>query len=90
MTKEMEFFTFLLEQYAAYKETTADIILKQFDNLNLTDFIMNMYEMYHSEAIQNAFDDIDLLIAEKSKKKSQKSGSCRQNQTCFFPKPRLK
>ena len=66
MTKEMEFFIFLLEQYATYKETTADIILKQFDDLNLTDFIMNMYEMYHSEAIQNAFDDIDRLIAEKS------------------------
>ena len=65
MTKEIEFFTFLLEQYAAYKKTSADKILKQLDELKLTDFIISMYEMYHSEAIQNAFDDIDRLIAEK-------------------------
>lgn len=65
MTKEIEFFTFLLEQYAAYKKTSADRILKQLDELKLTDFIISMYEMYHSEAIQNAFDDIDRLIAEK-------------------------
>jgi hypothetical protein len=65
MTKEIEFFTFLLEQYAAYKKTSADKILKQLDELKLTDFIISMYEMYHSEAIQNAYDDIDRLIAEK-------------------------
>ena len=65
MSKEIEFFTFLLEQYASYKKTTADIILKKLDDLNLTDYIINMYEMYHSESIQNAFDDIDKLIAQK-------------------------
>ena len=29
MAKEMEFFSFLMEQYAAYKETTANKILAQ-------------------------------------------------------------
>ena len=65
MSKEIEFFTFLLEQYASYKKTTADIILKKLDDLNLTDYIINMYEMYHSESIPNACDDIDKLIAQK-------------------------
>ncbi len=67
MTKEMEFFTFLMEQYAHCKNTTADKVLRQLDELNLTDYVFNMYEMYHSEALENAFEDIDRLIASKDK-----------------------
>ena len=67
MSKEMEFFTFLMEQYARYKNTTADKILRQLDELNLTDYVFNMYEMYHSEALENACADIDKLIESKTK-----------------------
>lgn len=67
MTKEMEFFTFLMEQYAQYKNTTADKILRQLDELNLTDYVFNMYEMYHIEALENAYADIDKLIEAKTK-----------------------
>ena len=67
MSKEMEFFTFLMEQYARYKNTTADKVLHQLDELNLTDYVFGMYEMYHSEAIENAFANIDKLIEAKSK-----------------------
>ena len=66
MSKEMEFFIFLLEQYAKHKNTTADNILRQWDGLQLTDFIYDMYERYHVEALENAFDDIDRLIAQKN------------------------
>lgn len=68
MSKEMEFFIFLLESYAAYKNTTADEVLKLWDELKLTDFIYDMYERYHIERIENAFEDIDRLIAEKIKR----------------------
>ena len=67
MSKEMEFFTFLMEQYAHYKNTTADKILHKLDELNLTDYIFNMYEMYHSEALENAYADIERLIESKTK-----------------------
>ena len=67
MSKEMEFFTFLMAQYAHYKNTTADKILHKLDELNLTDYIFNMYEMYHSEALENAYADIDKLIESKTK-----------------------
>lgn len=67
MSKEMEFFTFLMEQYAQYKNTTADKILRQLDELKLTDYVFNMYEMYHSEALENAYADIDKLIESKTK-----------------------
>lgn len=61
MSKEMEFFSFLLEQYAHYKNTTADKVLGEWDELKVTDKIFSMYEMYHSEDLQNAFDDIDMM-----------------------------
>lgn len=56
-----------MEQYARYKNTTVDKVLHQLDELNLTDYVFGMYEMYHSEAIENAFADIDKLIEAKSK-----------------------
>lgn len=66
MPKEMEFFIYLIENYAAYKNIGADEILNTLDKLNLTDFVYNMYERYHQEAIENAYKDIDELILEKS------------------------
>ena len=32
------------------------------DEKGLTEFVYNMYEMYHCESIYNAFEDIDSLI----------------------------
>lgn len=64
MSKEMDFFIFLLEQYAAHKKLTVDKVLKLWDKLELTDYIYNMYELYHIESLQNAFDNIDRLTDE--------------------------
>ncbi len=66
MNKEMKFFIYLLEKYAEYKNTTADKVLNMFDNLKITDTIYDMYEQYHIEAIENAFEDIDKMVMEKS------------------------
>ena len=65
MSRETSFFIYLIERYAAYKKTSADRILALWDSLDLTDFVYDMYELYHSERLQNAFDDIDALIAER-------------------------
>lgn len=65
MGKEAVFFIYLIERYAENKKTTAQEILKQWDALNLTDFIYDMYEIYHAERLENAFDDIDMMIREK-------------------------
>lgn len=67
MTREMEFFIFLLEHYAQYKGTTADKVLSEWDSLKITETINQMYERYHCEALENAFADIDDMIAEKKK-----------------------
>lgn len=65
MSKEAEFFIYLLERYAEAKGKSANQVLREWDEINLTDFIYDMYELYHVERLQNAFDDIDKLIIEK-------------------------
>ena len=66
MSKESDFFVYLLEHYANYKNTTAEKILKILDEKELTDYVYDMYEIYHSESLDNAFNDIDSLM-EKGK-----------------------
>ena len=62
MNKEFEFFVYLIESYAKYKNTDAFHILKILDEKGKTDFIYNVYELYHTEAIENAYQDIDSLV----------------------------
>ncbi|MEE1289798.1 MAG: DUF3791 domain-containing protein [Spirochaetota bacterium] len=62
LNKEFIFFTYLIESYANYKGISAYDALKLLDDKKLTDFVYSMYEMYHTEAIENAFLDIDSLI----------------------------
>ena len=63
MSKEFRFFAYLLESYAAHKGITASEALGLLDEKGVTDFVYSMYELYHVEAIENAFMDMDSLIA---------------------------
>ena len=62
MTKEMKFFIYLLESYADYKGISANDILNEWDRLSITNRIMDNYELYHIESIENAYKDIDKLM----------------------------
>jgi len=59
MSKEMDFFLYLLEKYAEYKNENTFSLLEKWESLNIIDYIMQMYPMYHTERIENAFADID-------------------------------
>lgn len=65
MSKEGEFFIFLLERYADFKKEKASEILKLWDRIGLTNLIYDLYEIYHVERLENAFEDIDKLVEEK-------------------------
>lgn len=65
MSKQMTFFIYLIERYAAWKGLNAQQVLQQWDNAGVTDFIYDMYEMYHIERLENVFADIEALLAEK-------------------------
>lgn len=68
MSKEMCFFIYLLEAYASEKGETADVVLRRLNEAELYDVVFNMYQRYHTEALENAFADIDQLFATVGKR----------------------
>ena len=65
MSKEAEFFIYLLERYAEYKKEKASEILKMWDQSGITKLIYDLYDIYHVERLENAFEDIDKLLQKK-------------------------
>jgi len=59
MSKESEFFILLLEKYAYYRGKKGNEILAEFKEKNLIDYIYGMYDLYHIETLDNAFEDLD-------------------------------
>jgi hypothetical protein len=59
ISNQSEFFIFLLEKYAEHKSLSADEVLKRWQEGGLLDYINGMYDQYHTERIENAFEDID-------------------------------
>lgn len=68
MSKESTFFIYLLEGYADYKNTSVDEVLRIFEELDILNFIYGLYEIYHTEKIENAYIDIDKIVKEKIEK----------------------
>lgn len=63
MSEEMGFFIYLLESYADHKQMLSRDALGQWDERGVSDEVMAGYWGYHTEAIENAFADIDSLVA---------------------------
>lgn len=63
MTPEMAFFIYLLEQYAAYCNCLTREILREWEEHHLVQRIYDSYWGYHTESLENAFRDIDSLLA---------------------------
>lgn len=62
MTKEMEFFLFLIERYAKAKGRMTGDVLREWENKGKTQEIFDGYFEYHQERLENAYDDIDALV----------------------------
>jgi hypothetical protein len=63
MSDEMDFFIYLLMCYADHKGRTAHEVLREWDERGVTQMIYDSYWGYHTEAIENAYEDIDSLVA---------------------------
>ena len=59
MSREFSFFIYLIERYAAHLGVTADVAYRRLADKGLVDYAIGMYELYHVEAIENAFADLD-------------------------------
>ena len=53
MSKEYTFFIYLLERYAEYRQVSAQKVLAMWESLGITQFIVDMYELYHIERLEN-------------------------------------
>ena len=63
MSREFSFFIYLLERYAEHLGVTADVAYRRLSEKGLVDYAIGMYELYHVEAIENAFADLDRRLA---------------------------
>lgn len=61
--EEMRFFVYLLEYYAYAKGRNAGDVLQEWDAHGITQEIYDGYFQYHQERIENAYEDIDSLVA---------------------------
>lgn len=62
MTEEMKFFVYLIECYACEKKRSTGEILREWDECGVTQKIYDNYWIYHTERIENAYEDIDSLV----------------------------
>jgi len=63
MSKEFQFFIYLLERYAEHLGVTADVAYRRLEGKGLIDYAVNMYDLYHVEAIENAFADLNRRLS---------------------------
>ncbi len=62
MNDKMNFFLFLIERYSSFKNRATGEIFREWDKHGITQTIYDNYWLYHCEAIENAFADIDSLL----------------------------
>ncbi len=63
MSREFSFFIYLLERYDEHLGVTADVAYRRLHDKGLVDYAVGMYELYHVEAIENAFTDLDRRLS---------------------------
>ena len=67
VSKQSEFFILLIETYAHYRNIKGSEVLQMFRQNDLITYIQDMYLQYHTETLQNAFDDLDEQLGLPSK-----------------------
>ena len=63
LSEEFEYFTYLLKCYAERKNMTAWNVLQEWEKHDIVAKIFKSYWIYHTESMENAFRDIDSLLA---------------------------
>ncbi|MDR0853552.1 MAG: DUF3791 domain-containing protein [Clostridiales Family XIII bacterium] len=62
LSKEMQFFVFLLNNYAIQKGLSPKTVYDNFKEGGLLEYVNEMYFIYHQESISNAFLDMDAIL----------------------------
>ena len=61
--EEMWFFVYLLEHYAEHVGMDTGDVLRSWDEAGITEEVFDGYFQYHQERIENAYEDIESLLA---------------------------
>ena len=62
MTDELKFFILLLEKYAYDKNIPTADVLRELEEKNLVQEVYDSYPVYHTERIENAYEDMEHLM----------------------------
>ena len=62
MDDRQKFFVYLLECYACAKKRSTGEVLEEWDKRGITQYVLDNYLQYHTEAIENAYADIDSML----------------------------
>lgn len=68
MGNKEKFFIFLLENYARNKNTSAEVVYDEWEKKCATQYIFDMYEQYHQETLEKAYEDIERICHNNSEK----------------------
>ena len=60
--KIMEFVSFCIEEYKFRHQLTGEIAVKLFEEHKIIDFLINNYEILHTQSKQYLQEEIDILI----------------------------
>ena len=63
MTDEIKFFILLLEKYAYDKNYSTADVFREWESKGIVQEILDSYRVYHTERIENAYDDVENLLA---------------------------
>ena len=63
--KTIEFVSFCIEEYKSRHYLTGDVVVKLFEKHKIIDFLINNYEILHTQSKQYIQEEIDILIGEK-------------------------
>ena len=62
MSDELKFFILLIEKYAYDKQLPTADVLMEWEKKGLVQEIYDNYQLYHTERIENAYEDIENLV----------------------------
>ena len=68
LPEEFEFYTYTLEKYALTKGKTGLQILALFKRYGVDDFLINHYDLLHTQGTGYVIDEIDLLIRRRKRR----------------------
>lgn len=63
MDEKTKFFMYLVECYAGEKGRPTGDVLREWEERGIVQEVIDNYEMYHIERLENAYEDIDSLIS---------------------------